>query len=487
MTRHRPRTCEGNTPDPLGGNRRRGGGATGRAGQRPAGGPRRFTVSPFRRFVVGTAALASCALLAQSPPPPPATPAPAAEVRVLTLEEALRLADAQNPGVRKAGAFGEWVKGKYLEERAAALPQVTLTGDARRDSDETMTALTGGLFPAEQDTQSVQLQVDQLLFAWGKVGAAVRAAEVGFQSAQEESRRAHQSARLEVVRSYYDILLARELEGIARRNLALRERRFAEAQKRFELGTATEYDVLAARVAAENARPALVRTSSAVRQARSRFRMAVGLSEGEVDASGTLAVEPEAAPSHGEAQALALERRPELLAQAHRVQVFREILTIAKAGNKPRLDFSAAYAQKWLSFGPYAVDGPLWNAGLYLKVPVFDGLRTRGQVIEARSDLTVEEIELTRLRDQVALEVSVSVDNVREAAEVLTALSQTADQAERLLEMAEKGLEYGVKTLLEVEDAQVNLTQARGNLAVARRDYLVALSELKRATGTLGE
>jgi HAE1 family hydrophobic/amphiphilic exporter-1 len=53
--------------------------------------------------------------------------------------------------------------------------------------------------------------------------------------------------------------------------------------------------------------------------------------------------------------------------------------------------------------------------------------------------------------------------------------------------MAEKGYEYGVKTKLDVDDVELNLVQARGNLARAKRDYLVAHVNLEKATGTLGE
>jgi HAE1 family hydrophobic/amphiphilic exporter-1 len=38
-----------------------------------------------------------------------------------------------------------------------------------------------------------------------------------------------------------------------------------------------------------------------------------------------------------------------------------------------------------------------------------------------------------------------------------------------------------------VDDAQFNLTQAKGNLARARRDYLVAQVTLQYVMGTLGE
>ena len=69
----------------------------------------------------------------------------------------------------------------------------------------------------------------------------------------------------------------------------------------------------------------------------------------------------------------------------------------------------------------------------------------------------------------------------------MRALSGTVEQARRLLAMAEQGFELGVKIRLEVEDAELNLLQARGNLARAQRDYLVARVTLDRVTGVLGE
>lgn len=69
----------------------------------------------------------------------------------------------------------------------------------------------------------------------------------------------------------------------------------------------------------------------------------------------------------------------------------------------------------------------------------------------------------------------------------MAALSGTVSQAEKLLLMAEKGYELGVKTLLDVEDAQLNLMYARGNLAKARRDLAVARVNVDWVAGTLGE
>ncbi|MHB8909170.1 MAG: TolC family protein [Syntrophales bacterium] len=89
--------------------------------------------------------------------------------------------------------------------------------------------------------------------------------------------------------------------------------------------------------------------------------------------------------------------------------------------------------------------------------------------------------------DAVGLETRDAVNAVRKAEEIVRALSGTVGQAERLLSMAEKGYELGVKTRLEVEDAELSLRQARSSRSRARRDCLAARVNLDWVTGILGE
>jgi len=105
--------------------------------------------------------------------------------------------------------------------------------------------------------------------------------------------------------------------------------------------------------------------------------------------------------------------------------------------------------------------------------------------VQAKTDAVNLTIDEAKLKDSITLQTHDALNAFRESSEIVTALSGTVKQAERLLRMAEKGFEYGVKTKLEVDDAQLNLTRAKGNLAKARRDYLVAVVTLEWVKGTL--
>jgi len=228
--------------------------------------------------------------------------------------------------------------------------------------------------------------------------------------------------------------------------------------------------------------------------ARERLRFLLAIGSDEVDVTGTLD-DPQAGrtlpASYAEALKIAAKRRPELSDLRLRIGVYNELITIANAENKPRLDLKGTAGWHWATLndpGPVQdVNGAAWNIGLYLTFPFFDGLRTSGKVTQARSDLRSKQIEESRLLESIALEVRQAEFSYQEAGEIKKALSGTVKQAERLVQMAEKGYELGVKIRLEVDDAELNLLQAKSNLARAERDYRVTKVGYLWAIGIAGE
>jgi HAE1 family hydrophobic/amphiphilic exporter-1 len=430
---------------------------------------------------------------------------PPAEVRVLTLEAALEIAAKQNRDVQKALEYKNWVHGKYLEEKASALPQLTLGASLMRTFDNSQSKLFSGflssdtsggggsskgpdigeIFGGQQEIRTAELKLTQVVFTWGQVGAAVRAAKFGYDLADHQLRRFRQAVARDVTTAFWDVLAARELLRIAEQDVAQKERHLLEATRRQSAGTATDFDVLAAQVAFGNARPSVIRGQNLVRVTRERLRFLLAETEREVDVDGNLATATEQLPSYAEVLAKALKNRPEIGEVDTTRGVYQSLLTIARAGNKPRVDFSAAFGQRSLALKTLSSSGTTWNAGLFATVPIFDGFRTKGRVAQAQTDVARLTLDDLKLREGIALEVRTAVDALKEASEILTALAGTLKQAEQLLFLAEKGFELGVKTRLDVQDAELNLMSARASVAGAQRDYHVARVNLDWVAGTL--
>ncbi len=445
--------------------------------------------SPAALLLTALAVLFSCAALPRS-----ACASGDDGTEILTLEQALAIAAEQNRDIQKAVEYQNWLRAKYVEERAAALPNLRITGSMGRQYDESQRAFFkgipsqfGGIFSFERDAATADFALSQAVFTWGQVGAAIRAARIGLAMGEEQLRLFRQAVARDVSTGFYDVLLARELVAVARENLEQKERHLEAARRKFSAGTATDYDVLAASVAVENARPGQISAENRLRTAKDALNYLLGRQGGAFEVSGSLEAPVAPYPDSSEWVEQALLHRPELREIRHRRGVAGELVKVARAGDKPRLDIQAGYGWRGYNVEGMESDGTAWQAGLYLTFPVFDGFRTRGRVAQAKSDFRSAELEEARMRDAIVLEVRNAADAVREAGEIVKALTNTVYQAERLLGMAEIGYEAGVKTHLDVLDAQLNLTSARGSLAQARRDYLVAWVHLRWAAGTLGE
>lgn len=434
---------------------------------------RRACAGPALAAALLLPALAATARAAEPAPPP----------RVLTLEDVRRLALERSHDVRKAELYGAGVRGRYLEEKSAALPQLNLRSGYSHQGDGS--ALQGD---GDTDVLSVAAGLAQPLYTWGRIPAAIRAAEVGLATAADRLRQARQAALRDALVAWYDGLLATEMESLAARNLAQKERLLGEARRKLAAGTMTDYDVLAAEVSVANARPDLIRAQNLVRTTRERLRFLLGLEEGTpLSLSGSLDAPGGELPPYPETLAAARRNRPDLAELRNRRKIAEEVVTITRAGTKPRLDAQASGGWQRLEVDGAAAHGAVWSAGVSFTMPLYDGRRTAGLVMQAESEAATLADAETELSDGIAVELRRAVDAVEEAAGIVAASAGTVVQAERLVAMAEKGFEHGVKTRMDVDDAQLNLNQARASLARARRDYLAARTSCDWVAGTLGE
>jgi hydrophobic/amphiphilic exporter-1 (mainly G- bacteria), HAE1 family len=441
------------------------------------------------RIALGVALLAALATPARAAEPAAAEPPPAQAARVLTLEDAVRIASEKNRDVQKARAYQEWVQGKYVESRAAALPFLSAQGILSVSRDEAVRGMTHDFTPASTTAKSLGVTLNQALFTWGKVGAAVDAAKQGVGAADDQLEHQRQAAVRAVTEAFYDVLFSRRLREIASETLAQRERQLADARQRHRLGTATDFDLLAAQVALDNHRPEVIRAEGLVTVSLDRLRLVLAEDDPGIDVAGSLEAEPAEAPPLEDAVRAALERRPDLRALSRTLEVRRDLVKVFDADDKPRVDLQAGAGYRWIDVGPgpYSAtgDGRNYTAALVVTFPFFDGFATRGRVRQAESDLAQARIDLDQARDGARTEVHVAREALRVSSETVRALSSTVGQARRLLEMAEKGQELGVKTRLEAEDALLNVRLAEANLASAQRDYLVAQANLRFAQGAL--
>ncbi|MGH7971892.1 MAG: TolC family protein, partial [Limisphaerales bacterium] len=250
------------------------------------------------------------------------------------------------------------------------------------------------------------------------------------------------------------------------------------------------FNVLRAQVELANARPRLITARNNLRVSKNNLANVIGVTvPGETleDIPLRLASKLDSEPFKMElarAISMALEKRTELGALGKAQELRREDIVSAKAGYKPVLQGYAGYDVHNSIFSSDLTDERNgWIAGAQLSWSIFDGLRTRGKLIEANANYQRAGVDLDDATRRITLEVRTAFSNFIEAGEVLESQKQVVEEAEEALRLARARSEAGTGTQLDVLSAQTALTEARSTQAQALHDYDVARARLQRAVG----
>jgi len=185
----------------------------------------------------------------------------------------------------------------------------------------------------------------------------------------------------------------------------------------------------------------------------------------------------------------ALNQRPELVALRKTEELQKLNITDASSGYKPNLSVFAGYNwfnQQFTGNGTTAglddyLDG--WNAGAKVSWDIFDGMLTRGKVVQAKALYSKSRTAVEEEVRNVELEVRTAYSDFLEAQEVLESQKTVREEAEEALREANARADAGTGTQLDVLDAENSLTQARSTQVQALHDYDAARARFERAIG----
>ena len=163
-----------------------------------------------------------------------------------------------------------------------------------------------------------------------------------------------------------------------------------------------------------------------------------------------------------------------------------EFSTLDEAGEKSvplKLSSLAVAPGKSTSLSPPQLNG--WLVGAQLSVPLFNGFLTREQTAEANAQVAAAEFALNNRLRQIRLLVEQADQSIRDAVEQVAASEKSREAFAENLRLATGRYEAGAADIIEMIDAQVQMTTAETNLVRARFDQALALASLYRALGRL--
>ncbi len=413
--------------------------------------------------------------------------------RPLSVADALNLALQQNGTILKAKSDLEGSSGLIAQTRAILYPKAQVTGQYKAVQDSSIDSPAGATFAFGTDQGwFAQIQVVQSLYEGGRMKSAYRSAKLTREQALLQYQTIVADTLLSVRVTYYDILLAAQQITVRDASVKLLQKELDDQQRRYDAGTVPRFNVLRAEVAVANARPELSRARNAYRIAKNNFVNLLGYNVSRTVAENVpveLTDKLNTAPYPVDLSAAleqAMENRTELGALRAAERLRNEDVITARAGYLPSFQAFAGYGDKSSAFeNDLTAERHGWFVGAQVTWNIFDGMLTKGKVVEAKAALTKSQTELEDTSRQVELEVRTAYSDFLEAREVLEAQEKNQEQAEEALRLATARADAGTATQLDVLNAETALTEARTTQSLAIRNYDVAVARLERAIGIL--
>jgi outer membrane protein len=445
-------------------------------------------------MIIGTAALAA-ALLSM----PAAAQVPADTV-ALTLQEAVTRALATNEDVQTVRTQQALAEAQITQTRAGAFPQIaggvvynrTLAsifdniqfGPAPEPGDDTPNPLAALPF-GQRNTWNASLSLTQPLYTGGRLGAALGIARNVRAAARLQVEEAEAEVALQVRSAYFQTILADQMVGIAREAYALADQTLQQVELFRRQGTASEFDVLRARVERDNLEPGIIEAQNARRLAELNLKRLINLPAGQSVAMVT-PLAPTVADIDRAALEAAMHRRPALRSLDEQIAARQGAVRVARADMLPSVAAAGNFAYQAFpqQVTPFDADWRRdWSVSVQASIPIFNGFRTRGQIDQARAELRLAELQRAQVRQGLEIELEAALGEFDAARAQIEARGATVVQAQRTLELAELRFRSGLATQLDISNARLLLQQARVNQAQALFNYVNALARLERASG----
>lgn len=455
------------------------------------------TVLLLLAAAVPTRAQGPGAVVRRTSPPQPVSPllrgvptgTVSSEPLTLTLVEVLRRALEHNLGLINA----ETAAARAAGERRIALSDLLPNISGRVNENRQQINLAAFGFPLPAGVPSLvgpfnvfdaRLSVSQAVFDLRAMNA-LRAETHNRAAAAHVVHSTRDAITLAVGTAFLQTLATSARVESAEAQLQTARALFEQTQHLKESGIVAGIDVLRAEVQLGTEQQQATAARNDFAKAKLQLSRAIGLPPGQpITLSSELPSIPETSASLDEAIEMALRRAPSYLAAQERLQAAEANRSAAVLERMPSVRVNADYGRLGRAIPDtettYSMSGTV-------NVPIFNGGRTAGRIVQAEADLRARQAELADVKANVDFEVRAIYLDAATDEEELRVATRSRELASQQLVQARDRLTAGVASSIEVVQAQQAVATANETYTAALYNYFITKALLASAVGLLDD
>lgn len=406
----------------------------------------------------------------------------------ITLDEAIEIALSESNTIKIADMTIE--KTGYAKKGAysALYPNISATGNYQR-------TLKKQVMVMEMGGQAMSIEVGTSNNVTAGVTAAMplvnaqlwqslKLSALDVELAIEQARSSKISLVSQVKQAFYAVLLAKEAYDVYKEVYDNAQKNFEDIEKKYNVGKASEFEFLRAKVNMNNAEPEVFSAENAVILAIWQLKAIMG-----IDLSTELDVEGELSDYTEELLASALtandtvsfDNNTNLIQLRIQDEMLSKTIKMTKFQYIPTLSAQFAYNYNAMgntfdmNWNPYSV------VALSLNIPIFDGFSKRNNIRQYKKTQDILRLNIEDAERNLNIALENYRDKMNTSVKRYTAAESTLEMAQKSYNISEKMYELGKATLVELNDAQLALTQAQLTMSQAIYQFMTnkaAIDEL---------
>lgn len=410
----------------------------------------------------------------------------------LSLDQCIRIALSDNPTIKVDSMEIERVNYALKEVKGQLLPQVSASGQYTRNlALQTMYMDTGdgnsvGIKMGRDNTYTAGFSATLPLVV-PQLWRTIKLNENQILQNIETARANKLSLVNQVKNTYYALLLADDSRRVIEASHTTAQQHAEIYQKQFELGTASEYDVLRANVAVTNLEPSILEAENSVKLLKLQLKVLMGMNaQQEIEPSQHLDEFKSTMYDHTLNTDTSLVHNTTLKTLDLQTDYLNKVVDVQRAAWYPTLN--ATGSLMWHSMGNgNPLKNFMWNrssaVGFTLAWPVFTGFQRKNKIKQAEIQAGEMRWQRENVERSLHTQVQSHVDNIHKSLKQIESNAAGVTQAEKASDIIQQSFKVGAASFIQLRDTDDALLSARLSYYQAIYTYLVAESDLELVLG----
>ena len=405
----------------------------------------------------------------------------------LTLDQAIEIALSDNPTIQVAEQTIQLKKISDKEAVMGLLPEASLSGAYTRTIKKQTMVMNGMKFQVGIPNQyQGGLTVSLPVFA-PALYKSMKLTKTDVALAVEQARASKQDLVNQVTKAFYQTLLAQDSYAVLEKSFKQSEANYNIVKAKYEQGKVSEFDKITAEVQMRNLQPSVISASNGIELSKLQLLVLMNIDpETEIELQGSLNDYEEDVYATAMAnEAGSLENNTSLAQMDMNVKMLQQTLSLNKQNFAPTIALQFNYMYTCMAddfkFKDYEWN-PYSNVSLSVSIPVF---KYKNFSTVKKTNLQISQLMQNRdyTARQLAMQQQSYLNSMAASVEQMASNKEAVVQAQKGRDIAEKLYEVGRGTVLELNNAEVALTQAKLTYTQAIYDYLSAKADLEKLQG----